>query len=196
MLQGHRGAYGVAAVGLGVAALSRSGVFLLLGFFIDDVLGKAGFEQRVPLVALAFIGLAVVQGVFTYTAGTLAGRTAESVARRLRNYLYDHIQRLSFSYHDRTKTGELIQKVTSDVDAGRRFIAQEAVEFGRILMLFLANFGVLLTLNTRLAWLSIICVPFTVGMSYWFFGRISKAYEEFQNQDGVVQAVLQENLTG
>ena len=196
MLQGHRGAYGLAALGLGIAALSRSGVFLLLGFFIDDVLGKAGFEQRVPLVALAFVGLAVVQGAFTYMSGTLSGRTAEAVARRLRNYLYDHIQRLSFSYHDKTKTGELIQKVTSDVDAVRRFISQEAVEFGRILMLFLANFGVLLYLNASLAWLSVICVPFTVAMSYWFFGRISKSYEAFQNQDGVLSAVLQENLSG
>jgi len=195
-MQGHRGAYGLAALGLGIAALSRSGVFLLLGFFIDDVLGKAGFEQRVPLVALAFVGLAVVQGAFTYMSGTLSGRTAEAVARRLRNYLYDHIQRLSFSYHDKTKTGELIQKVTSDVDAVRRFISQEAVEFGRILMLFLANFGVLLYLNASLAWLSVICVPFTVAMSYWFFGRISKSYEAFQNQDGVLSAVLQENLSG
>ena len=196
LLQGHRAVYGLAALGLGIAALSRSGVFLLLGFFIDDVLGKAGFEQRVPLVALAFVGLAVVQGAFTYMSGTLSGRTAEAVARRLRNYLYDHIQRLSFSYHDKTKTGELIQKVTSDVDAVRRFISQEAVEFGRILMLFLANFGVLLYLNASLAWLSVICVPFTVAMSYWFFGRISKSYEAFQNQDGVLSAVLQENLSG
>ena len=196
MLQGHRLAYSLAAVGLGVAALSRSGVYLLLGFFIDQVLGSAGFDQRVPLVALAFMGLATVQGSFTYLSGTLSGRTAEAATRRLRNYLYDHIQRLSFSYHDRTKTGELIQKVTSDVDAVRRFIAQEVVEFGRILMLFLANFGVLLYLKADLALLSVICVPFTVGMSYWFFGRISKAYEDFQNQDGVLSAVLQENLSG
>ncbi|MEX2162487.1 MAG: ABC transporter ATP-binding protein [Anaerolineales bacterium] len=196
LLQGQRLAYAFSALGLGVTALCRSGVYLLLGFFIDDVLGTPDFGQRVPLVALAFVGLAVVQGVFTFLAGSLAGRTGETVARRLRNYLYDHIQRLSFNYHDRTKTGELIQKVTSDVDAVRRFISQEAVEFGRILMLFLANFGVLLFLNARLAWLSIICVPFTVGMSYWFFGRISKAYDEFQNQDGVVQSILQENLAG
>lgn len=196
LLQGNRLAYGTSALSLGISALCRSGVYLLLGFFVDDVLGNAGFEQRVPFVALGFIGLAIVQGSFTYLSGTLAGRTGESVARRLRNYLYDHIQRLSFTYHDRTKTGELIQKVTSDVDAVRRFISQEAIEFGRILMLFLANFIALQTLNPRLAWLSIICVPFTVAMSYWFFGRISKAYENFQNQDGVLSAVLQENLSG
>jgi len=196
LLQGNRAAYGFAALSLGISALCRSGVYLLLGYFVDNVLGKTGREYQVPWVALSFVGLAVIQGTFTYLSGSLSGRTGENVARRLRNYLYDHIQRLSFSYHDRTKTGELIQKVTSDVDAVRRFVAQEAIEFGRIIMLFLMNFGVLLYINPRLAWLSIICVPFTVGMSYFFFGRISKAYESFQNQDGVLSAVLQENLAG
>lgn len=195
-LQGQHLIYGAAVASLGISALCRSAVYLLLGYFIDDVLRSQGFGDQVFLVALGFVGLAVVQGIFTYFSGALSGRTGETVARRLRNYLYDHIQRLSFSYHDRTKTGELIQKVTSDLDAVRRFIAQEAVEFGRILMLFFANFGVLLYLNSKLAWLSVICVPITVAMSYWFFGRISKAYENFQNQDGVLSSVLQENLSG
>lgn len=196
LLSGQRGAYALAAVSLGIAALCRSSVYLLLAYFVDEVLGAPDFDQRVLVVALGFVGLAMVQGTFTYLSGSLAGRTGERVAQRLRNYLYDHIQRLSFTFHDKTKTGELIQKVTSDVDAVRRFIAQEATEFGRILMLFLVNFGVLLSLNVRLAWLSIICVPFTVTMSYFFFGKISKAYESFQNQDGVLNSVLQENLTG
>jgi len=196
LLSGERKAYAMAAVSLGIAALCRSSVYLLLAYFVDHVLGAPDFNQRVLVVVLGFVGLAIVQGTFTYLSGSLAGHTGERVAQRLRNYLYDHIQHLSFTFHDKTKTGELIQKVTSDVDTVRRFIAQEATEFGRILMLFLVNFGVLLTLNARLAWLSIICVPFTVTMSYFFFGRISKAYESFQNQDGVLNSVLQENLAG
>ncbi|MCW5873187.1 MAG: ABC transporter ATP-binding protein [Anaerolineales bacterium] len=196
LLQGNYGAYAAAAFSLTVSALCRSAVYLLLAYFVDDVLGQPNFQTQVPLVALGFLGLAVVQGLFTYASGTLSGRTGERVARRLRNYLYDQLQRLSFGFHDRTKTGELIQKVTSDVDAVRRFIAQESIEFGRIISLFLVNFGLLLYINTRLAWLSVICVPITVGMSIFFFGRISKAYENFQNQDGVLSAVLQENLSG
>ncbi|MBX3048952.1 MAG: ABC transporter ATP-binding protein [Anaerolineales bacterium] len=196
LLEGRRLAYVGSMLGLGIAALGRSSVYLLLGFFIDDVLSSPDFAAQVPLVALGFIGLAVVQGFFTYLSGTLAGRTGEVVAERLRNYLYDHIQRLSFNFHDRTKTGELIQKVTSDVDAVRRFIAQEATQFGRIVTLFLANFAALFLLDGQLAWLSVICVPITILMSIWFFKRISDAYEEFQNQDGVLSAVLQENLSG
>ncbi|MBX3046730.1 MAG: ABC transporter ATP-binding protein [Anaerolineales bacterium] len=196
LLQGNYGAYAMATFSLAVSAICRSAVYLLLAYFVDDVLGTPNFSRQVPLVALGFLGLALVQGIFTYASGTLSGRTGERVAQRLRNFLYDQLQRLSFSFHDRHKTGELIQKVTSDVDAVRRFIAQESIEFGRIISLFLVNFGLLLYINSRLAWLSVICVPITVGMSIFFFGRISKAYENFQNQDGVLSSVLQENLSG
>ncbi|QYK50711.1 MAG: ABC transporter ATP-binding protein [Anaerolineales bacterium] len=196
LLQGNYGAYAMATFSLAVSAICRSAVYLLLAYFVDDVLGTPNFSHQVPLVALGFLGLALVQGIFTYASGTLSGRTGERVAQRLRNFLYDQLQRLSFSFHDRHKTGELIQKVTSDVDAVRRFIAQESIEFGRIISLFLVNFGLLLYINSRLAWLSVICVPITVGMSIFFFGRISKAYENFQNQDGVLSSVLQENLSG
>ena len=196
LIAGHRLAYFTAALSLGLSAASRSGVFLLLAYFVDQVLGAENFASRVPLVVLGFLGLAVVQGFFTYMSGQLAGRTAETAARRLRNYIYDHIQRLSFVYHDKTRTGELIQRATSDVDALRRFFATEAVGFGRITMLFLVNFTAIMLINTRLALLSVVVVPITVVMSYFFFGRISKAYEEFQEQEAVLSSVLQENLSG
>ncbi|MDA1330031.1 MAG: ABC transporter ATP-binding protein [Chloroflexi bacterium] len=196
LLQGYRFAYFVAAISLGLAAASRSTVYLLLAFFVDDVLGTTGFGPQVPLVALGFVGLAVIQGVFTYLSGQLAGKTAESVTQRVRNYIYDHIQRLSFVYHDKTRTGELIQRATSDIDAVRRFFAQEAIGFGRITMLFLANFAALLLINTKLALLSVIVVPITVPLSYFFFKRISDAYESFQEQDALLSSVLQENLSG
>ena len=196
LLTGFRAAYSVAAISLGLAAASRSAVYLLLAYFVDDVLGTQDFGPRVPLVALSFVGLALVQGVFTYLSGQLAGKTAESVAQRLRNYMYDHIQRLSFVYHDKTRTGELIQRATSDIDAIRRFFATEAIGFGRISMLFLVNFAALITINTRLALLSVIVVPITLPMSYFFFKRISDAYEKFQEQDAVLSSVLQENLSG
>ncbi len=91
-------------------------------------------------IALGFVGLAVLQGGFTFLSGRLAARTAEGIVLRLRNYLFDHIQRLSFTYHDQTPTGELIQRSTSDVDAVRRFFADQAIEAGRIVLLFTVNF--------------------------------------------------------
>jgi len=106
---------------------------------------------------------------FTYLAGRLAAYTAENVIRRLRNYLFDHIQKLPFPYHDKTKTGELIQRSTSDVDALRRFLNDQAIGVVRILALFFVNFFVILQLNTQLALFSIILIPIIFVISIFFF---------------------------
>ena len=196
LIEGYRVAYLAAALSLGIAAASRSAVYLLLAFFIDTILGGEAFSRQVPWIALGFVGLAVVQGFFTYLSGQLAGKTGESVAQRLRNYIYDHIQRVSFVYHDKTRTGELIQRATSDVDALRRFFASEAIGFGRIALLFIVNFIALISIHQSLAFRSVVVVPIVILMSYFFFGRISKAYEAFQEQDAVLSSVLQENLSG
>ncbi|NLF13368.1 MAG: ABC transporter ATP-binding protein [Anaerolineaceae bacterium] len=196
LMRGHRATYAWANLSLGVAAIARVGSYLLLGHFVDTVLGNEAARGSLPLLALGFILLAVVQGASTFVSGKLAAQTAEGVVRGLRNYLYDHIQRLPFSYHDQTPTGELIQRSTSDVDALRRFFADQAIGVGRILLLFVVNFAVLLALNVRLALLSIIAVPIIVVTSAIFFRKVSQAYERFQEQDAVLSTTLQENLTG
>lgn len=147
-------------------------------------------------VAVGFLGLAAIQGSFTFISGTLAARTSEGIARRLRKYLFDHVQRLSFTYHDRMQTGELIQRSTSDVDALRRFFADQAIGVGRIFLLFTINLIAILDLNWQLALLSIVVIPLLVTMSFFFFRRVSKAYEAYQEQDAVLSTTLQENLTG
>ena len=196
MMTGFRLTYVWATLSLGIAAVARTGSYILLGQYADNVLGQSDQTDLLPLVALGFLGLALIQGAFTFLSGKLAAQTAEGIVLRLRNYLFDHIQRLSFAYHDRTPTGELIQRCTSDVDAIRRFFADQAIGAGRIVLLFVVNFAALWLLNWQLALLSVIVVPLVVVMSFFFFRRVSKAYEAFQEQDAVLSTTLQENLSG
>ncbi len=196
LMDGFQLSYLGATASQALAAGLKTATYLLLRYFIDQVMGVKSDAGVLPWIALAFVLLAAMEGSFTYLAGRMAAYTAEGVSRRLRDYLYDHIQRLSFSYHDKTQTGDLIQRVTSDVDAMRRFFAEQAIGVGRILLLFVVNFIALLNLNVRLALLSIIVVPFVVLTSIFFFRRISRAYEKFQEQDGVLTTTLQENLSG
>ncbi len=196
MMTGYRLTYLWATLFLGIGAVARTVTTLLLGYFVDNILGDKAQSHLLPIVALVFVLLAAVQGGFTFLSGKLAAQTAEGVTLRLRNYLYDHIQRLSFSYHDRMSTGELIQRSTSDVDALRRFFADQAIGVGRIVLLFVVNLTALLWLNWQLALLSIVVVPLVVLTSILFFRKISTAYEAFQEQDAVLSTTLQENLTG
>jgi ATP-binding cassette subfamily B protein len=196
MLAGYRLTYAGALIAQALAAVAKTTTLLLLAYLIDNVLLQGQVGSAILQIALLFVGLAVVEGTFTFLSGKFAAQTAEGVSLRLRNYLYDQLQRLTFTYHDKMSTGELIQRVTSDVDAVRRFYAEQAIGLGRIGLLFSINLIALISLNLQLALLSIIVVPFVALASFFFFRAISKRYQAFQVQDAILSTTLQENLSG
>jgi ATP-binding cassette, subfamily B, bacterial len=196
LLKGFQFEYGVATFLQGLSAYSKTLTYLLLAYFVDNYIVNRTGTFSIWLIALGFLAFAALQGVFTYLSGRLAAKSAEGTVERLRNYLFDHIQRLSFAYHSATDTGELIQRCTSDVDALRRFYSDQAIGIGRIILLFIINFIAILQINTRLGLVSVIAVPFILGTSVIFFKRVSIAYEAYQEQDAVLSTTLQENLSG
>ena len=132
LMHGFQWKYIIATVSIGFAAVAKTCTYLLLRYFVDNAFTEGGTSINLPLVALGFILLAGAEGGFTFLSGRFAAQTAEGVTRRLRNYLFDHIQHLSFTYHSQTDTGELIQRSTSDVDALRRFYADQAIGAGAV----------------------------------------------------------------
>lgn len=196
LMRGYRLPYFSAGVALAISTGARTASLLLIQYFIDDYLAQGNRTYALWVIALAFVGLAAVQGGFTFVSGALSAHTAESIAQRLRNYVLDHLQRLRFAYHDEVQTGEMLQRATSDVDVLRRFYAIEFVESSRILFLFLINFIAIYSLNAQLALVSVIVIPVILIMSIYFFRLISTAYEAYQEQDAVLTTTLQENLTG
>jgi len=204
MMTDFRLSYLGAVVTLAISAIAKTATFLLLRYFVDDIMTEAiktgSFSSELTraliYIALGFVGFALVEGSFAYFSGRLAAYTAEGITRRLRNFLFDHIQRLSVSYHSTTPTGDLIERCTSDVDALRRFFSEQAIGVGRIVLLFLVNFIALLRLNTKLGLISVIAIPVVLLVSVWFFKQVTKRYEEYQEQEAVLSTTLQENLTG
>jgi len=195
MLNGFHLPYLLATLSLAVSALARTGTFLLLRFFADHVL-DASLSISLGWIALGFVALAATDGGFAFLSGRLAAYTAEGITRRLRDFLFDHIQRLSVAYHAHTPTGDLIERVTSDVDALRRFFSEQAIGIGRILILFLINFVAILKINARLGWLSVVVIPLVLAVSLWFFKKVTQAYEAYQAQEAILSTTLQENLSG
>ncbi|MFN2142491.1 MAG: ABC transporter ATP-binding protein [Candidatus Promineifilaceae bacterium] len=196
MLNGYQKMFAAATAAIGMAAVFQVSSFYLIRYFTDDVLGSEDLLRQLFMVAAGIILLALLQGISTFLSGRWAAEAAEGVTVRLRDYLYDHIQRLSFAYHSRTPTGELIQRATSDVDAMRRFYGEQAIGLGRIVLLFLVNFTALLVLNWQLALISVVVVPILLIVSVVFFGKIAERYEAFQEQEAILSTTLQENLTG
>jgi ATP-binding cassette subfamily B protein len=201
MMVDYRLPYFAATLSLAVSALAKTLTYLLLRYFADDVLTQGKYignslTGTFLWIAVGFVGLATVEGAFSFLSGRLAAYTAEGITRRLRDFLFDHIQRLSFSYHATTPTGDLIERVTSDVDALRRFFSEQGIGIGRIVLLFVINFIAILNLNVKLGLLSVIAIPFMLLVSVWFFKRVTKAFEAYQGQEAVLSTTLQENLTG
>ena len=195
MMDGFHLPYLLATLSLAVSALARTGTFLLLRFFADHVL-DASLSISLGWIALGFVSLAAMDGGFAFLSGRLAAYTAEGITRRLRDFLFDHIQRLSVAYHAHTPTGDLIERVTSDVDALRRFFSEQAIGIGRILILFLINFLAILRINSKLGWLSVVVIPLVLAVSLWFFKKVTQAYEAYQAQEAILSTTLQENLSG
>jgi ATP-binding cassette, subfamily B, bacterial len=196
MMKGYQWVYVASTIALAVATISRTGIYLVLRHFIDDIVIPGNFGPALILTILMFIGLALFQGGFTFISGWLAAKTAEGATRRLRNYLFDHLQRLPYAYHAEAQTGDLISRATSDIDAINRFYGDQAIGIGRILLMFVVNFIAIYQLNTRLAWITVIAIPAIVVVSIYFFSRVSKAYEAYQEQEATLSSRLQENLTG
>lgn len=198
LLYGYRSRYGGAILALGVSALANTASLLLLRHLIDNVIIDTpdNLVRALALTAYGFIILALVRGSFAFVSGVLAAQTAEGVALRLRDYMFDHLQHLNFTYHDKMQTGELIQRSTSDIFSIRMFFAEQANGIGRIAFLFIVNFVALLFIHVPLALFTVLVVPVIVILSLFFFTRVSKAFELFQEQDERVNTTLQENLTG
>ena len=201
MMTDYRLTYVAANLVLAISALAKTTTYLLLRNFADTVTGNTApfagtLSRTLVLIALGFIGLALIEGSFAYLSSRLASYSAENITRRLRNFLFDHIQRLSFAYHGKTPTGDLIERVTSDVDSVRAFFNDQAIGMGRIFLLFVINFIAIGILSWKLALASVAVVPIIVVVSAWFFKKISKAYESYQEQEAILSTTLQENLTG
>jgi len=201
MMTGFRLIYTAANITLAVSALAKTLTYLLLRNFADTMVGNnapfAGTLSRtLILIAAGFVVLALFEGGFAYMSSRLASYSAENITRRLRNFLFDHIQRLSFAYHSKTPTGDLIERVTSDVDSVRTFFNDQAIGVGRIVLLFIINFTAIWFLSWKLALASIAVVPVIIIVSMWFFKKVTKAYEAYQEQEAKLSTTLQENLTG
>ncbi len=181
---------------LAISVLARTGTYMVIRRFVDGFLADPTSRLDLWLIVLAFVLLTAIQGLFAFFGGALSARSSEGITQRLRNYMLNHIQRLPFQYHDGAHTGDLIQRVTSDIDAVRRFFAVEVVASSRIIFLFLINFIVILSLDRRLGLISVVVIPFILGISVYFFRLVSRAYDDYQVQEAVLSTTLQENLTG
>ncbi len=159
--------------------------------------GLADQDFRVLVYAGALIlGLAAVRSVFSFLQLYGAERLSQSIAYDMRNQLYNKIQRLPFAFHDRTQTGELMSRATSDVEQIMRFTGQGAMDLISIAVLFVATIALMFSVNAQLAAIALLPIPFLVFISLRFGLGMRPLWQKSQEQTAVLSTTLQENLSG
>ncbi|HEV2124629.1 MAG TPA: ABC transporter ATP-binding protein, partial [Chloroflexota bacterium] len=155
-----------------------------------------GEQRTLVLATIALVGVAVGRGLFSFTQGYLAERGAQAVAYDLRNALYQKIQQLSFSYHDQTQTGQLMTRITNDVEQVRTFIGMSLLQMVSSVVLLAGTIVALFSLEARLALITLLVVP-AMGIVVSQFARVIRPlFSEIQAKLGALNTVLQENLVG
>jgi len=168
---------------------------MLLRWVVDAGISR-GDVRTIEVAAFALVFLTVVKSVFSFLQGYLSEVTSQGVAYDLRNAIYEHLQRLSFSYHDRAQTGQLMARATSDVEVLRMFTGRGFVGLLNIVVLVVSVAAVLLLMNWKLALFSMATFPWLFQTVTRFNATFRPLSLQIQQQLAVLTTVLQENLAG
>lgn len=157
---------------------------------------QTGAVNQIVLWSLAIAGFAVMRAIFSFSQLWNAQRISESVAFDFRNQLFAKIQRLSFSYHDRNQTGQLMIRATDDVEKVRLFIGQGLVFALQALVLLVGTLIILWFTNVSLTLVVLPVLPIAVVL-FMVFGAVSQPlFVNVQIRLSKLNTVLQENLAG
>jgi ATP-binding cassette subfamily B multidrug efflux pump len=182
---------------LGLPAPTQSGAASQMGTTLNQLrLDANGAEQAIIAAAIAIVIFAVARGFFAFVQGYMAERLSQSIAFDFRNELFAKIQRLSFSYHDRNQTGQLMIRATDDVEKVRLFIGQGLMMALQALVLLTGTLIILLTTNFKLTLVALPVLPLALIM-FMIFGAVSQPlFTQLQIRLSALNTILQENLAG
>ncbi|HKJ90297.1 MAG TPA: ABC transporter transmembrane domain-containing protein, partial [Oceanipulchritudo sp.] len=158
--------------------------------------GKSWLAEHLWLAGLLMVGLTVVAGIFNYVKGNLAAKASDGIARRLKNRLYAHLQNLPMRYHEKAETGDLVQRCTSDVETLRLAISTQVVEVSHAIILMGTALPLMFLLDERMAAASFVLIGPLIAFGYFYIKRVRHLFQKFDEAEGRVTAIVQENLTG
>lgn len=168
----------------------------LVMWLVNLLGGIDAFRENIWLAAVAHAIFAIILAVFIFGRGRLMAIGGENLAKKLKDDLYNHIQKLPFNYHVHVKTGDLIQRCTSDVDTIRRFLQLQTVEIARAIYFVVFSVIIMLTINPILTLISMIFLPIIFIFSYIFFKSVRRVFKLADEKEGELTTVIQESLTG
>ena len=215
MMEGNRALYIAAIIAVIFATIFSYVSPLIIRVTIDSIIGDKPLEihpllvsfiswlggtellrHHLWLMAVGLVFCTLIEGYFMYLKGKWSADTSENIARNLRDHLYDHLQRLPFSYHSKAETGDLIQRCTSDVETIRRFLSVQFIEVGRAIIMLAMVIPIMLAMDLKMTLVTLAFMPLIILFAVIFFIKIKNAFQDSDESEAELTTVLQENLTG
>ncbi len=163
---------------------------------LDAFGGAEALRSRLWILALAVVLVAVVKAASLYGFRVTNARGGETLVKTMRDTLYRHIGRLPFQWHMQNHTGDIIQRCTSDIDTTRNFISEQMTNLIRILIMLVMSVVFMLGMNVKLTLIAMAPLPVIVWYSIFFHHKFRKGFQECDENEGKLSAMVQENLTG
>ncbi|MHB1456411.1 MAG: ABC transporter ATP-binding protein [Armatimonadota bacterium] len=149
-----------------------------------------------PILCYTLLGLSILKGVLGFGAMYLTSFVAQRTTYDIRNRLFDHIQRLSFTYHDEAETGQLISRSTSDIEALLTFLGDGITNLTSNVLIFFGVLILCLVMNWQLALVALSTMPFLVTAVFKYSSKVRPIYTAIQDQYGRLTTSIQQNLVG
>ncbi|AFS77751.1 ABC transporter ATP-binding protein [Gottschalkia acidurici 9a] len=162
---------------------------------IEYIGGKSVMAKNIWICSLAIVLITIFRGISIYLGGKWSAEASESTAKNMRDELYKHLQLLSYDYHIKSETGDLIQRCTSDIETVKKFLTTQLVEIGYAVFMLTGVLTVMLSLNIKLTLVAMAVVPIIFIFSIIFFNVVKRTFKVADEAEGKLSNVLQENLT-
>ncbi len=201
----YRRVAGIAYASLFVSILAQLMVPQLVQGTIDTITrgvsltaldARAGLEMWLIAAGIGVVGFAALRGLFAFSYAYNAERASQGVAFDLRNELFAKIQRLSFSYHDQTQTGQLMVRATDDVEKVRMFIGQGLMMALQAFVFLFGILAILLLSNVQLTLVILPTLPIALVLFMGFGAITQPLFMRVQQKLSTLNTILQENLAG
>lgn len=168
--------------------------------FIMDLVNRIGgfayLGKHMWIMALAVIIVAAFQVIFQFLFRVFNTKAAETLVKTMRDQLFSHIARLPFSWHMGNRTGDIIQRCTSDIETTKNFLSEQLTSIFRIVLLLILSISFMVSMHPVLTVLALIPTPFIILYSFHFHKKIHDGFMECDENEGKLSAMAQENLTG
>ena len=185
---------------IGIAALLSAILLDMFNpYFVGQIIDKVILNSEIPYLKIALpalAGITIGRAILGYVKEYSFDFSASKVVLNLRKALFDHIQKLSFSFFDENNTGELMSRIKEDADN-----IIDAICFGIMLFLeqiiyFVIAAVILFIINWKLALISLVTMPLIEFVVFKLEKSIGKTYEKISDQRAVLNTTAQENIAG